>query len=199
MTGHQRGIGKKILFAGIAGIAAAAVLTVGMTAATAQVPDAMYGTNLSFEEISDGGRPVHWSADAKFFRVERDAGRGVTAALRLDADGQTHTTASQVIEVVPGTKLQYSAYIRTEGIENGTAKVAIEWTGREKWIGGSYSHPLSEDREDGWQKVGGVAHIPVEADQVKFICYITRGGKGTAWYDDCRVQEVVTSAYSAIT
>ncbi|MBQ2683685.1 MAG: hypothetical protein IJH68_00785 [Thermoguttaceae bacterium] len=198
MRSDQSGVANRRLFVGIAGFAAA-VLILWLTPLLAQVPEAGCGKNLSFEESSGGGGPACWSADSKFFSLERGAGRDGTAALRLNADGQTHTTASQVLEVVSGTTLDYSAYIRTEDVENGTAKVAIEWTGRGKWLGGSYSHPLGDDQEDGWQKVGGTAHIPVEADRVTFICYITRGGKGTAWYDDCRVQEVVTSVYSAIT
>ena len=201
MVNRERDFSGMKLFMGITVRIAVfvGVFALGRTSVSAQVPDPMYGTNLSFEDVADDGTPSRWSANPAFFSADRSGGRGGTSSLRLEADGEAYPIASQVIDVVPGTKLDYSAYIRTQNIENGTAKVAVQWSGQGKWLGGSYSHSLSDVQEDGWQKVGGIAHVPVEADSVTFICYITRGGKGTAWFDDCQIQEIVTSAYSAIT
>ena len=193
---------ERIVFTLFIGILGILVLMCREAPVLAQVADLMYGTNLSFEQAPEKGMPNHWSGDANHFSVDRGAGRNGTAALRLDADGEHYSIASQMIDVVPGTRLDYSTYVRSEDLKDGRPMIAIEWTGKGKWLGGSYSKNRSSD-EDGvdgeWKKIGNICMIPTEAEQVRVHCYVSKGGKGTAWFDDCRVKEVIHSVYSAIT
>ena len=204
MVNHKRGFsGMKLLMGITVGLAVVAgVFVLGGTKVLAQAADTMYGTNLSFEQAPEKGMPTHWRGDANYFSVDRGAGRNGTAALQLAADGEHYCIASQVIDVAPGTKLDYFTYVRTKDLENGRPMIALEWTGNGKWLGGNYSHIRSED-EDGksgeWTKIGNVCVIPAEAEQVRLLCYVSKGGKGTVWFDDCQVKEVIPSVYSAIT
>ena len=161
----------------------------------------MFGTNLSFEQGEAGKMPAGWSGDTRFYSFAPGGGRNGTSALRLDADGKAYPIASQRLGVAGGTKLLFSAYYRAEGLDGGEAKIAIEWTGGGKWLGGSYSVDLLEEEDDGtgWKKMGGTAMIPLEAEETTLLCYVTRGGKGTVFFDDCQVKEAAVTPFYGIT
>ena len=177
-------------------------LALALGAVRTWAAETMFGTNLSFEEVADNGMPSHWGGDRNFFSADKGAGRNGTVALRQNADGEHYCLCSQKIDAVPGTRLEFSAYVRTDDPENCRPMIAIEWIGGGKWLGGSYSQRCSEEegaQNDGWTKIGNVATVPMEAERVTLICYVYKGGKGTAWFDDCQVKEVIASPYSAIT
>ncbi|MBO7680004.1 MAG: hypothetical protein J6S75_10080, partial [Thermoguttaceae bacterium] len=148
------------------------------------------------------GMPSHWGGDRNFFSADKGAGRNGTVALRQNADGEHYRLCSQKLDVTPGTRLEFSAYVRTDDPDICRPMIAVEWTAGGKWLGGSYSQKCVEEEgaeSDGWTKVGNVVTVPAEADHVTLLCYVFKGGKGTAWFDDCLVKEVITSPYSAIT
>ena len=131
MTDRVRIISRVLVFA-----FAALALAPSFAWAQEESPE-MFGTNLSFEQGEAGKMPAGWSGDTNFFSFAPGGGRNGTSALRLDADGKAYPIASQRLGVAGGTKLLFSAYYRAEGLDGGEAKIAIEWTGGGKWLGGS--------------------------------------------------------------
>ncbi|MBR3219042.1 MAG: hypothetical protein IKF77_03890, partial [Thermoguttaceae bacterium] len=191
---------KTVCFTLLAGMIGCLALALGVV--RTQAAEKMFGTNLSFEEAADNGLPSHWGGDRNFFSADKGAGRNGTVALRQNADGEHYRLCSQKLDVTPGTRLEFSAYVRTDDPENCRPMIAVEWTAGGKWLGGSYSQKCVEEEgaeSDGWTKIGNVVTVPAEADHVTLLCYVFKGGKGTAWFDDCLVKEVITSPYSAIT
>ncbi|MBO7680984.1 MAG: hypothetical protein J6S75_15105, partial [Thermoguttaceae bacterium] len=135
-------------------------LALALGAVRTWAAETMFGTNLSFEEVADNGMPSHWGGDRNFFSADKGAGRNGTVALRQNADGEHYCLCSQKIDAVPGTRLEFSAYVRTDDPENCRPMIAIEWIGGGKWLGGSYSQRCSEEegaQNDGWMKIGNVA------------------------------------------
>ena len=193
---------KTVFFTLLAGMLGCMALALLAAPARTQAAEKMFGTNLSFEKAADNGMPSHWGGDRNFFSADKGAGRNGTVALRMNADGEHYRLCSQKLDVTPGTRLEFSAYVRTDDPENCRPMIAVEWTAGGKWLGGSYSQTCVEEEgaeSDGWTKVGNVATVPAEADRVTLLCYVFKGGKGTAWFDDCQVKEVIASPYSAIT
>ena len=166
-----------------------------------QNTEGLFGTNLSFEQESDNGLPAGWFGDPSFFSFEKGSGRNGTSAFRLNADSQTSAQGSQILDVAPGTNLEYSVYVRAQDGEVGSVNVAIEWSAQGKYIGGSYSNRVIE--EDGtdslWKKIGGAAQVPLGVDRVTLLFYAMPGVTGTFWFDDCRVKEVCPAPFSGIT
>ena len=203
MTDHARIISRTCFFA----VLAALVLAPALAPAQDESSE-MFGTNLSFEQGTAGKMPSGWSGDTNFFSYEKGEGRNGTAALRLTADGQAYPIASQRLDVVPGTKLQYSCYARVQELEGGEAKIAIEWYAHDKYAGGSYSTGFIDDEDGGeagaadgagWKKIGGTAMVPLDVDRVTLLCYISQGGKGTVFFDDCQVKEAAVTPFYGIT
>lgn len=144
--------------------------------------------NPSFEITLPNGMARDWSADTAFYSIEYGAGKTGNAALRWDSnDANAYKLCSQTITAEPGTCLECSAFVKTENVQNGGATVALEFSGGGKWIGGVYSSGVKATQSE-WTKISARGVVPENTERVTLLCYVSRGGTGTAWFDDVEVK-----------
>ncbi len=149
--------------------------------------------NSSFERAAERGPlPEAWAGTTKVYAREADTGRQGTACLRFSStDPKQYVLCTQKVTVGPGWKCQFSAWIKTRGVEGpeSGATICMEWSGPDgKWLGGSYPGGIRGTRD--WTRIEGVACLPPQAQNVRLSCYLRRGMTGTAWFDDVALVRV---------
>lgn len=158
-------------------------------ASTAGFAEEIEVKNPSFEITNPNGMAQVWSADTAFYSIEYGAGRTGNAAMRWDSDDKNaYKLCSQAIAVEPGACVECSAYVKTENVKNGGATIALEYSSGGKWIGGAYSAGVKETQPE-WTKIAIRSVVPENAERVTLLCYVTRGGTGTAWFDDVQIKD----------
>ena len=156
-------------------------------------------TNPSFETSDENGAPSGWSASPRFFSITSEESRSGNACLRWNGDGQEYVLCTQRIDLNPGSKVDFSVWAKTKDLQGGRATVCIEWNRSDgTWYGGSYAQGVSGTTSE-WTKIECRAIIPKDAVNPHCSCYVTRGGVGTAWFDDFEIVRYNPPLFSAMT
>ena len=146
--------------------------------------------NGSFEAGGDGVAagwrlPAHW-------RVEDGAGMNGTRGIAFENldDAGYYKFPLAPIPFEEGMRYEYSAWTRTEGLENGKANICVEWMDADgKWMAGSYQ--VGPGGTSDWTQMKGVTPpMPPTAKSARVAFYVSRGGLGKAWFDDVSVRPV---------
>ena len=138
------------------------------------------------EGVAAGWRlPAHW-------RVEDGAGMNGTRGIAFENldDAGYYNFPLAPIPFEEGMRYEYSAWTRTEGLENGKANLCVEWMDADgKWMAGSYQ--VGPGGTSDWTQMKGVTPpMPPTAKSARVAFYVSRGGLGKAWFDDVSVRPV---------
>ena len=124
----------------------------------------------------------------KPYTLENGRGRNGTVALSYERKSpDEYLLASQKVLLEPGKRYRFSAWVKTEGVENGAATVCLEFFKKSGlWGGGMY--PTGSDGTTDWTLVEGTARISPEArEAARLSLYLTKGATGRAWFDDVKL------------
>jgi hypothetical protein len=145
----------------------------------------------------------------KGYVIEQGGGRSSTRALFFErTDKADKAFTYQKINVVPGAKYKFSAwmrYVRPEGDSKG-ATLGMEFydeTG--KFIKATYPPGLISAQD--WTKVEGSAVVPDNATSARFVLMIRKEQIGEAWFEDVELKlddpviqlNLISPAISSIT
>ena len=126
----------------------------------------------------------------KGYVIEQGGGRSSTRALYFErTDKADKAFTYQKINVVPGAKYKFSAwmrYVRPEGDSKG-ATLGMEFydeTG--KFIKATYPPGLISAQD--WTKVEGSAVVPDNATSARFVLMIRKEQIGEAWFEDVELK-----------
>ena len=126
----------------------------------------------------------------KGYVIEQGGGRSSTRALYFERTDKADKAFSyQKINVVPGAKYKFSAwmrYLRPEGDSKG-ATLGMEFydeTG--KFIKATYPPGLISAQD--WTKVEGSAVVPDNATSARFVLMIRKEQIGEAWFEDVELK-----------
>ena len=126
----------------------------------------------------------------KGYVIEQGGGRSSTRALYFErTDKADKAFTYQKINVVPGAKYKFSAwmrYLRPEGDSKG-ATLGMEFydeTG--KFIKATYPPGLISAQD--WTKVEGSAVVPDNATSARFVLMIRKEQIGEAWFEDVELK-----------
>lgn len=184
---------KKVLFFGAALMALLVFLPFSAVRA-----DEIEVNNPSFEITNPNGSAQKWNGDVKYFSVEYGSGRTGNAALCwLSSEPEVYKLCSQSVPVKPGSPVEFSAWIKTEDVQGGRAAVCMEWSGNGKYLGGCYARGVNGTNAE-WQKVLSRTTVPENASSVSITCYVTKGGTGTAWFDDIEIKTWTPPLFSGV-
>ena len=148
-------------------------------------------TDPSFEQPINGAKGG-WRGDSKVYSIDTEVSRSGKSSLRfVNSDSGRYRLCSQKVALKPGWKVHFGAWVKTkdvQGSESG-ATVCLEWQNAEgKYIGGSYPKGVQGTRD--WTHVEATSRLPENAVSVALNCYVRRGMKGTAWFDDVELERV---------
>ncbi|MBO6094196.1 MAG: hypothetical protein J6P40_11395, partial [Oscillospiraceae bacterium] len=151
--------------------------------------------NPSFEDTDGNGLPSGWIPDAyvmeegyTLFSVTEDDSVDGQKAVMIRNIGDNDARFKQQVSVEPEELYRFSGYIRTQKVEGGRgANFSIE---------GLYTFSESIfDSSDGWQYIEWYGETG--EDQTEVTLYARLGGysgesRGTAWFDDLKLEKVNT-------
>ena len=149
--------------------------------------------NGSFEQLTGEGLPSSWRTDS----YVQDAGYTVFSVSGEDAvDGEKAAAIrnigandarfAQTVRVKPESLYRFSGYIRTDGVEDGRgANLSIE---------GLYVFSRAvTGTSDGWQYIEWYGETGEDTQEVTLFARLGGYGgesRGSAWFDDLRLEEV---------
>lgn len=142
--------------------------------------------NRAFEE-----GPEAWKLP-KPYCVERHGGRNGTSGLFYERTSSgDYALASQPVQLEPGKRYRFGAWIRTENVTNGTATVCVEFFRKNgQWMKGSY--PIGVRNTSDWTFIGSDIRVSPYMDMtdVSFglTLYMRKGATGKAWFDDVKLE-----------
>ncbi|MBD3293481.1 MAG: hypothetical protein GF393_11195 [Armatimonadia bacterium] len=169
-----------------------------MTVVRAQPWDEGSGPNLvdnpGFEQLTDDGRPAHWSAPEPVYSLTEEPVRGGEHSLQYVNDNpERYLLCDQQVDLEPGRRYDVRAWVRTEDVqgEDTGATVCLEWNDAAGDYLGGYYPPGEKGDTAEWTQVGGISRrVPEEAASIRVICYVRKEMTGTAWWDDVSVRLV---------
>ena len=144
--------------------------------------------NGSFED-GDEGVAAGWRLPERW-RVEEGAGMNGTRGVAFENldDADYYKFPSAPVPFAEGMRYEYSVRARTEGLENGTANLCVEWMDENgKWMAGSYQ--VGPGGTSDWTQMKGLTPpMPPTAKSARVAFYASRGALGRAWFDDLSVK-----------
>ena len=156
--------------------------------------------NPGFEERGAGGSVAGWQIAAPY-EVREGAGRDGGAALVFDAETPPpYSIPNQGFSVKPGRSYLAGAWIKSENLSGGQAKVCLEWYDAQgRWIDGSYLIDGARGTSPEWRKFEVVAsRLPQNAVFLRVCVHVEKGGAGRAFFDDVTVEEIPTKAVEGL-
>ncbi|MBN2309570.1 MAG: hypothetical protein JXR94_11395 [Candidatus Hydrogenedentes bacterium] len=147
--------------------------------------------NPGFETPSEGHLPDKWSGDAKIYGRDTGTAHTGTGSLRfVNPDPNTYRLCSQRVPLERGCRYEFSAWVKTEGIEGrgSGAGICVEYYGPDKkYLSGVY--PPGVVGTSDWTQIRAVTRrVPEEAESASVTCYVRKEMAGTAWWDDVVVR-----------
>lgn len=148
----------------------------------------------SFEDGEKG-----WSVDGKVCRFCDGVGlKNGRALLWQNDDTNVYQYASRDLKLRPGCIYEYSAWVKTERIDNpvrkssARANVSIEWRDTNgKWISLSMAKPVVDNQlgKEGWVHfMGRTPQMPENLGKATLVCSVFRGGVGRVVFDGAEVK-----------
>jgi hypothetical protein len=140
-------------------------------------------TNASFERLEDGS-PVGWQTDGLRRRLKEERLFGATNRfLRLEAHGERYVHASQAIEVTPGQKYLYSAWMRARDMGGGSNLYESYADGHTRNLTNMRVFAFSGNPY--WELYTKLYEAPEGIETV--ACVPVAGGEGHAEFDNLRL------------
>lgn len=139
--------------------------------------------NPDFEKGADG-----WPLP-QGYRHDPTGGRNGSGALFYERTDPGGPMTGQDLELQPGARCKFSAWIRTENIENpewGGATICLEFYKGGKWHSGHYPAGVRGTAE--WTRVEAVGMVPADAERTTLRLYLRNKATGKAWFDDVAVE-----------
>ncbi|MEN8255488.1 MAG: carbohydrate binding domain-containing protein [Verrucomicrobiota bacterium] len=137
--------------------------------------------NGAFEEGSKG-----WELPDPY-KIKSFAGRNGTKALAYERkSADEYPLAHQMVGLEEGKRYTFSAWIKTDGVKDGTASVCVEFYKKDgSWDRGTY--PIGIDGTTDWTLVESSVLAPPELGSARIALYLAKGGTGKAWFDDVKL------------
>jgi len=123
------------------------------------------------------------------FRRDPQGGRNGTGALRLDrVDPGKYLLTGQVIDLLPGTRYRFGAWIRTANVtgDDSGATICLEFYDGDNFLGGVYPNGIKGTRD--WTLVEMTGSTPDKPVKCTLTLYLRKGMTGTAWFDDVLIE-----------
>ena len=155
--------------------------------------------NPSFEVSDSDGGPKSWGGSRKYYKITGEEARTGNACLKWTGHDQVYNLSGQNTNLHGGDFVEFSVWIKTKEIKDGRATICLEWKKKDgSWYGGAYATGINGTKNQ-WTRVFARATIPEDAVSPGITCYVTKGGTGTAWFDDVEIQSFIPPFFSAIT
>ena len=143
--------------------------------------------NPGFDTLSDDGKAANWAAPSKTYSYVKGEGRNGSNALKFSVKkNDPYTFPTQDIAVEPGKRYRFSAWVRTKDVVGKGAGATISVgcvAANGKWLG-SGSAPGVRGTVEDWQRISFAVDVPANAVKCELAPYLSRGRRGTAWFDD---------------
>jgi len=185
---------QRVLFSFVT-IVVAGVTGAPMIGFTADVPI----TNPGFEQLDPGGAIVGWrilsevSSDGATFNADGEAAHGGIGSARLAAKGHgTVTAESEPVTLDVGELYRLSGWIRTQGVVSDPMSkypTAVPACLTMKELPFTIHSPAVGGDSD-WFRVDLLFIATSEVDRVRLHLGYNGSARGTAWFDDLRVEKV---------
>ncbi len=148
-------------------------------------------SNPGFEELNSNNMPISWSGDQKIFSIDnRTSYKGKNSLKFKNYDPAIYKTYYQKLNIIPGGKYKFSAYIKTKNIvgEDTGASICLQWADKNgNWLGGAY--PFGIKGNNNWTYVEDETQVSIEASSGGIYCYVRKGMTGEAWFDNMEVNK----------
>lgn len=129
------------------------------------------------------GVPSGWKIEAGSPSSDGTAARTGSYSIKLPSDPKQEVFfKSDVIQVVPNNKIEYAAFVRSDGTDNKNDQIILNFFDRDGRLVGVGGVPIPVDVPF-WNYVAGKADVPPEAIFVKLGAAV-RSKKGSLWVDD---------------
>jgi hypothetical protein len=141
--------------------------------------------NGSFEESNNGIMPDHWNGDSHIYSLSNQSATGMHSLYYSNSDSSVYKLCSQLLDIKPGMNYTAGIKVKTADITGSDfgASFCVEWHDvNGKWLGGAYPQGIKGTND--WTDISAVISVPDDAVKVLFSCYLRRGMKGKAWFDD---------------
>jgi len=150
-----------------------------------------------FEQDGD-----NWSLPKEGRIVKTQAYRGNRSLSFRNVAKENYKVASKKLEVVPGKKIEISAFIKGKNIVNsvrkdeGAAFYVESYDEKGAHIGGHYPKGFTGTFD--WQQLKAQYSVPTNAKTVIIGLYLRRGAVGECWFDEVRVSYITEAPTSEV-
>jgi len=144
--------------------------------------------NGDFEELDSAQHATYWWYASDTWTVDAGVHHQGSHSMRIsNPDAADYNVCVQEIPLTPGSSYDISVWIKTSGVQGGSASIYLEWYGPKGWIGGYY--PAGLEGTNGWQHLTFVS-TPVDAAATRAVVglLLYQGVTGTAWFDQVEVK-----------
>lgn len=164
-----------------------------------EMSDRLVLKNPSFEVSDSKSGPQGWGGSRKYYKITTEDARTGNACLKWEGQDQVYNLSGQGTKLKGGDCVEFSVWVKTKDVKDGRAAICLEWKKKDgSWYGGAYANGIKGTKSQ-WTKVFARATIPEDAISPSITCYVTKGGTGTAWFDDVEIQAFVPPLFSAMT
>ena len=139
--------------------------------------------NGSFQEGSNG-----WILPSPY-TIDYSSGRDGTESLSYERTSPgEYSLASQSFIVEPGRRYRFGTWMKTEGVENGAARMCMEFYNKTTgaWAKGAY--PYGIGNTTGWTWIEAMVRVRMDfSTNASVSLYLDRGATGKAWFDGAKL------------
>lgn len=129
------------------------------------------------------GVPTGWKIEGGTPSSDGSVARNGSYSIKMPSDPKQEVFfKSDAIQVVPNSKIEYSAFVRSDGTDNKTDQIILNFFDKDGRLAGVGGIPIPVDVPF-WNYVSGKSDVPPEAIFVKLGAAV-RSKKGTLWVDD---------------
>lgn len=129
------------------------------------------------------GVPSGWKIEGGSPSSDGTVARSGSYSIKMPSDPKQEVFfKSDVIQLVPNNKIEYSGFVRSDGTDNKTDQIILNFFDKDGRLVGVAGVPIPIDVPF-WNYVSGKADVPPEAIFVKLGAAV-RSKKGTLWVDD---------------
>lgn len=151
-------------------------------------------SNSGFEKTNANVSPTEtWAGIGDLFNLDTNEPKTGKISIKYENfDPNRYQIISQKVNIFPGKKYRFGAYVKTKGISGRRAKatVCLEWRdNRNKWIGSSCARGVKGTHE--WKRVEGMVRLPDNAASGRIYLYVRKGSTGKAWFDDVELLNII--------
>ncbi|MFA6104275.1 MAG: hypothetical protein WCV67_19180 [Victivallaceae bacterium] len=143
-------------------------------------------TNSGFEQVDGNGWAAGWGRTGVNYTISTDMPHGGIRSLYYqNTDPASYKLCINSVTLEAGKRYALTGRIRTSNVSSGNATICVEWYNSQGgYLGGTYSAGFT-GTNSAWQQLYAITPVlPSGTTAGKFICYLTSGATGSAWWDD---------------